>query len=205
MPSAIPATDSPVATFKQKKSIVWWLILLCAPVICLMVYYTPWLMSLGWHATHGMNVNYRGLKVHVPMGWTGVTNAGQEDFTENPQGVTLEKQPKTLGFDSQGPEMMYFNLLLPDPKVTVSEQIAQWQDIFRQAHPPSSFDLDTPAGVPAGMECIQATPHEHRSAAALACVSSTGGWLAQFAGSQAQVPLFLNIASRLNSKRDNRQ
>lgn len=169
-------------------------------MICLAVYYTPWLVSLGWHAAHGMSVHYRGLRVRVPLGWTALTTAPEDDYPENPQGVTIEKQPKSLAFDPDGPEMMYFNLLLPDPKTTASQQIGEWQDFFRQAHPDSRFDLAPLAGVPSGMDCLQATPRGNRAAAALACVSLKDGWLARFAGSQANVPLFLEIAGGLKSK-----
>ncbi len=196
-----PSVDSDSALSQKPRPKPWRLLLYCTPVICLAVYYTPWLVSLGWHATHGMSLNYRGLRVRVPLGWTAVSTAAEDDFAENPQGVTLEKQPKTLAFNSDGPEMMYFNLLLPDPKVSMSQQIAEWQDLFLQAHPSSGFDVAAPAGVPSGIDCVQATPRNDRSAAALACVSPAGGWLAQFAGSQAHVPLFFEIAAALNPKR----
>jgi len=149
---------------------------------------------------HGMSVNYRGLRIRVPFGWTALTTAAEDDFPANPQGLTIEKQPKSLLFGSEDPEMMYFNLLLPDPKITRSEQVAEWQNLFRQAHPVSSFDVAAPAGVPSGMDCLQATPRKNRSAAALACVSPAGGWLAQFAGSQAHVALFFDIAAAIKSK-----
>jgi hypothetical protein len=184
---------------KRRRS-VWWLALLCTPIICAALYYTPWLVSLGWHATHGMSVDYRGLRIRVPLGWTPVTIAAQDDFQANPQGITLEKQAESFSFEPRGPEMMYFNLLLPDPKTTPSQQVAEWQNLFRQAHPSSVFDLASPAGVPPDMACLQATPLNNRSAAALACVSVKGGWLAQYAGSQANVPLFLETAAALESK-----
>ncbi len=200
MPEASFTRDSQSALSRVRRRSMWWLVLFCAPVICVAVYYTPWLVSLGWHATHGMSVDYRGLRVRVPLGWTAVTTAAQDDFLENPQGVTIEKQPKSLSFESGGPEMMYFNLLLPDSKITPSQQIAEWQDLFRQAHPSSGFDLASPAGVPSDMDCLQATPLNSRAAAAIACISLKGGWLAQYAGSQAHVPLFLEIAAALKSK-----
>jgi hypothetical protein len=192
MSTAIPSTASPAAARKRKPK-MWPLMLICIPLVLLAVYYAPWLASLGWHAMHGMRVNYRGLRVGVPLGWTALTTAPEDDYPGNPQGVTIEKQPKTLAFESDGPEMMYFNLLVSDPKITSSEQIAEWQNLFRQAHPDSSFEVVSPDGVPAGMNCVQATPRGSRSAAALACISPAQGWLAQFAGSQAHVPLFFRL------------
>ena len=200
MSIATQSADSDSQISRQRRRSIWRPLLLCAPVICLAVYYTPWLVSLGWHAMHGMSVNYRGLRIRVPLGWTALTTAAEDDFPANPQGLTIEKQPKSLLFGSEDPEMMYFNLLLPDPKIRLSEQIAEWQNLFREAHPASSFDVAAPAGVPPGIECLQATPHNSRSAAALACVSPAGGWLAQFAGSQAHVALFFDIAAAIKSK-----
>ena len=135
------------------------------------------------------------------MGWAGVSTADDDDFEQNPQGVTIEKLPITLAFASDGPEMMYFNVLLPDPKASLSQQIAEWQNIFREAHPVSGFDVAAPASIPSGMDCLQAMPRNDRTGAALACVSSAGGWLAQFAGSRADVPVFLKTAASLNSRR----
>jgi hypothetical protein len=179
---------------------MWPLMLICAPIVLLAVYYTPWLVSLGWHAMHGMSVKYRGLQVRVPLGWTALTNPPEDDYAGNPQGITIEKQPKTLAFAADGPEMAYFNLLEPDPKTTQAQQIEEWHKLFRQAHPDSTFDVTALTGVPAGMDCLQATPHGDPFAAALACVSPSEGWLAQFAGSQAHVPLFFQIAANLKPK-----
>ena len=65
--------DSQSALSRVRRRSTWWLVLFCAPFICVAVYYTPWLVSLGWHVTHGMSVDYRGLRVRVPLGWTAVT------------------------------------------------------------------------------------------------------------------------------------
>lgn len=200
MSIATSSAESSSRVSRKRRRSVWRPLLFCIPIICLALYYTPWLASLGWHATHGMSVDYQGLRIHVPLGWTALTTAAEDDFPGNPQGITIEKQPKSLLFDSEGPEMMYFNLLLPDPKVTRSEQITQWQNLFREAHSSSNFDVTAPAGVPPGINCLQATPHNSRSAAALACASPAGGWVAQFAGSQAHVPLFFDIAAAIKSK-----
>ncbi|MBV8631956.1 MAG: hypothetical protein JOZ83_13590 [Silvibacterium sp.] len=175
-------------------------LLFCAPIVCLAVYYTPLLVSLGWHATHGMSIDYRGLRVRVPFGWTVVATAAQDDYPENPQGITVEKQPRTLTLESGSAEMMYFNLLLPDPNATQSQQIAEWQNLFRQAHPDSSFEVAPVANAPSGMNCLQAIPRTSRSDAALACVSLDHGWVAQFAGSRAHVPVFLQVAATLKPK-----
>ena len=192
--------DSNSQLLQKRRPTVLRLVLFCTPIICLAVYYTPWLVSLAWHAMHGMRIDYRGLHVRVPLGWTAIPTPAEEDYPDNPQGITIEKQPKTLSFEPDGPEMMYFNLLLPDSKATPSQQIAEWQNLFRQAHPASGFDVASPPGVPSSMDCLQATPRNSRSDAALACVSLKDGWLGQFAGSQAHVPLFLQIAAALKSK-----
>jgi hypothetical protein len=201
MASASPSTESHPIPLRKRGPNVWRLLLLCVPIICLAVYYTPLLVSLGWHAVHGMSIDYRGLRVRVPFGWTAIATAAQDDYPDNPQGITVERQPRTLAFDSDGPEMMYFNLLMPDPKTTPAQQIAEWQNLFRQAHPDSSFEVAAPAGLPSGMDCLQATPRNSRSGAALACVSLKDGWLAQYAGSQTHVALFLQTAATLKSRR----
>jgi len=176
------------------------LILFCIPFICLAVYYTPFLVSLGWHVMHGMAIDYRGLRVRVPLGWTADLTLMKDDFPANPQGITLEKQPKTLGFEVAGPEMMYFNLLLPDAGSEPAQQAAQWEALFTQAHPSPDFEISRREGLAAGMDCLEATPRGNDSAAALACVSTKDGWAARFAGSKEHVPLFLEIAAGLKSK-----
>src|SRR5580698_1602911 len=44
--------------------------LACIPLVFLAVYYAPMLTSLGWHLVHGKAIDYRGLRVEVPWGWT---------------------------------------------------------------------------------------------------------------------------------------
>ena len=176
------------------------MVLICLPVICVAVYYTPLLVSLGWHVTHGMAVNYRGLRIQVPFGWTADSAPQKDDFPASPQGITLEKQPETLHFETPGPETMYFNLLLPDSRTTPTQQAAQWESLFRQSHPASDFDMSRLGDLSADMDCIQATPLTSRSAAALACISLKNGWVAEYAGSQAHVPLFLQVAGTLKAK-----
>jgi hypothetical protein len=178
----------------------WFLILLCTPIICLAVYYTPSLVSLGWHVMHGMAIQYRGLWVRVPLGWTADLTLTKDDYPANPQGITVEKQQKTLAFEVAGPEMMYFNLLLPDPRTTPAQQAAQWDSLFRQAHPASDFDITSPANLPAGMECLQAIPRASHMDAVLACISLKDGWVADYAGSREHLPVFLRIAALLKIK-----
>jgi hypothetical protein len=198
--AASSSTHSYTSAQRMRQPRAWQLLLICVPVSCLAVYCAPLLVSFGWHAMHGMSINYRGLHVRVPFGWTAVPTAAEDDYSDNPQGIMIEKQPRTFAFDPDGPEVMYFNLLLPDPKITPSQQATEWQNLFRQAHPASRFVVSAAAGAPSQMDCLQATPRNSRSAVALACVSSSGGWLALFAGSQAHVPLFLGITASLKSK-----
>ena len=174
---------------------------LCIPLICFAVYYSPTLTSLGWHIIHGQAIDYRGLRVEVPWGWTADLSLMKEDFAANPQGITLQKPPKTLNIESRGPELIYINLLLPDTHSTPQQQAAEWQNLFRGSHPTSDFNLAPPANPPAGADCIEATPRaasgDLPSGAALACISITQGWLANYAGTQNNVPLFLNVVSTL--------
>src|ERR1700751_311121 len=105
MPTPAPPSQFHASISKKMTRKAWLLIGLCIPVICLAVYYAPSLVSLGWHAMYGMAVNYRGLRVRVPLGWTADLALTKDDYPANPQGITLEKQPKTLGFEVAGPEM----------------------------------------------------------------------------------------------------
>jgi hypothetical protein len=118
----------------------------------------------------------------------------------NPQGVTLEKQPKSLAFEVAGPEMMYFNLLLPDTGIEPAQQAEQWANLFRRVHPDSQFTLTSPAGLAPGMECLEATPLENNDATALSCISVENGWIAEYAGARKHMAEFLSIAAGLKSK-----
>ena len=197
-----PASSAQLQARMSKKMTprMWPLIALCIPVICLAVYYTPFLVSLGWHLVHGMTVNYRGLRVRVPLGWTSDLTLMKDDFPANPQGITVEKQPKTLAFEVAGAEMMYFNLLLPDARDTPAQESEQWKSLFRQAHPASEFDVTSREGNSPGMDCLEATPVGNKSAAALTCISVKDGWVANYAGARTHVPLFLDIAAKLKAK-----
>ncbi|GGG91007.1 hypothetical protein [Silvibacterium dinghuense] len=176
-------------------------LLICIPIVFAAIYYAPVLMSLGWHIMHGQAVDYRGLRVSVPWGWTADLSAVKEDYPANPQGVTLEKPPKTLNIEARGPELMYINLLLPDAHSTSTQQAAQWEELFRESHPASDFSLAVPANLPATAQCLQATPRQAQdglhAGAAIACVSEKDGWLANYAGSQRNVPLFFQVLDGL--------
>lgn len=139
MPTTAPSSPLHASISKKMTRNAWLLIGLCVPVICLAVYYAPFLVSLGWHVMHGTAVNYRGLRVRVPLGWTADLTLTKDDYPANPQGITLEKQPKTLAFDVAGPEMMYFNLLLPDPGKDPAQQALE-EEFF----PPGAFCLGIP-------------------------------------------------------------
>ncbi|HEX3471140.1 MAG TPA: hypothetical protein VHT28_08140 [Silvibacterium sp.] len=199
---SIPATTSPLQGLITKKMTrrAWLLILICVPVIIVAVYYTPLLMSLGWHVMHGSAVDYRGLRVQVPFGWVVNATSPADDYPANPQGIMLEKQQKTLGFYSPGPETMYFNLLQPDGRSTPQEQVAEWERLFLQSHPASDFDTAHRNDLSADMDCIEAIPHASHSASAMACISRKHGWVAQFAGSRENVPLFLKTLDGLKQR-----
>jgi hypothetical protein len=173
----------------------------CIPLACLAVYYAPTLTSLGWHVVHGGAVNYRGLHVEVPWGWTVDLSLMKEDYPANPQGITLQKPPKTLNIESRGPELIYINLLLPDARSTPEQQAEEWKSLFRQSHPSAEFDVAAPSDLPAGTDCLEATPRSGAAdlpaGAALACVSLQGGWVANYAGSQRDLPLFTRVIGKL--------
>jgi hypothetical protein len=175
----------------------WLMLILCVPVVLLAVYYSPLLVSFGWHVMHGMAVSYRGLRVRVPMGWTADLGSVKDEFPNNPQGVTLEKQPRTLDIEARGPETMYFNILLPDGRSTPTQQAAEWKSLFRQTHSASDFDTIARTGLTPDADCLEATPRAARTGATLACVSLEKGWLATYAGTQQNVPLFFDLLSGL--------
>jgi hypothetical protein len=178
----------------------WLLILVCIPVCCLAMYYTPYLVSLGWHLLHGMAINYRGLRIRVPLGWTADLTLTRDDFPSNPQGVTLEKQQKSLAFEVPGPEMMYFNVLLPDAEVGPDQQAEQWEHLFRRAHPDSRFSVASHTELAPGMNCLEATPSANQTAVAMTCISVKDGWIAEYAGAREHRAQFLSIASGLKGK-----
>ncbi|MFT4114644.1 hypothetical protein [Silvibacterium sp.] len=192
-------------------------LLICIPVVLAAIYYAPVLMSFGWHLMHGQAVEYRGLRVTVPWGWTADLSLMKEDFPANPQGITLEKPPKTLNIEARGPELIYVNLLLPGPipethngastttaAATLDQQAAQWEQLFRDSHPAANFHLSVPVNSPGSAKCIEATPLNAvdglTGGAALACVSEKDGWLASYAGLQRNVPLFFHVLSELKSR-----
>jgi hypothetical protein len=201
MPTTAPSSPLHASISKKMTRNAWLLIGLCVPVICVAVYYAPFLVSLGWHVMHGTAVNYRGLRVRVPLGWTADLTLTKDDYPANPQGITLEKQPKTLAFEVAGPEMMYFNLLLPDAGKDPAQQAQEWKNFFLQAHSASEFHIADLEGLSSGMDCLEATPVGNTSAAALTCISMKDGWVATYAGAQVHVPLFLDVAANLKGKR----
>lgn len=174
------------------------MLLVCIPVIPALVYYAPVLTSLGWHLVHGNTVHYRGLRIEVPLGWVADTLTLQDDLPDNPQGITLQKPPRTLNIEARGPELVYINVLLSDTGHPPQQQAAEWQDLFRTSHPATEFDMaEIDTGLPPGASCLVATARNARSSVALACASIPGAWLATYAGSQKDVSQFLKVVHGL--------
>jgi hypothetical protein len=173
----------------------------CIPVIVALVYYAPLLTSFGWHVIHGSAIGYHALRVEVPWGWTADLTALNDDVPGNPQGVTLQKPPRTLALEARGPELIYINVLLADAQSTPQQQAAEWQALFRESHPSTEFDLRTLDDAPGGASCIEATPRANNRGVAVACISLNEAWLANFAGSQTNLPLFLRVLACLKHAR----
>jgi hypothetical protein len=177
------------------------LMLCCIPLVLLAVYYAPVMSALGWHLLHGRAVDYRGLRIEVPWGWSADWNAVKDDFPANPQGITVQKLPRTLNLESRGPELIYINLLLPDAHSTPQQQAEEWRNLFLQSHTETTFNIAERNNLLPGADCVEATPRfgnpQDERSAALACISLSEGWLANYAGLQSNVPVFIKVLSRL--------
>jgi hypothetical protein len=177
------------------------LMLCCVPLVLLAVYYAPAMSAIGSRLLHGSTVDYRGLRVEVPWGWSADLNSIKDDYPANPQGITVQKPPRTLNLESRGPELIYINLLLPDAHSTPQQQAGEWKNLFLQSHPETVFNIAERNSLLPEADCVEATPRlgttRDERGAALACVSISQGWLANYAGLQANVPVFLKVLSNL--------
>jgi hypothetical protein len=177
------------------------LMLGCIPLVLLAVYYAPAMSAMGWHLLHGGVLDYRGLRIEVPWGWSVDGNDAKDDFPANPQGITVQKPPKTLNLESRGPELIYINLLLPDAHSTPQQQAEEWRNLFLQSHTETTFNIAERNNLLPGADCVEATPRfgnpQDERSAALACISLSEGWLANYAGLQSNVPVFIKVLSRL--------
>lgn len=131
------------------------------------------------------------------MGWTADSGASSDDVPGNPQGITLQKPPKTLRLEAAGPELIYINVLTTDERSTPQEQMTEWQSLFQESHAKREFEVTKLDDVPSGVECLEAIPLANRRGAALECISLPQEWLANFAGSRTDVPLFLKVLAGL--------
>jgi hypothetical protein len=78
-----------------------------------------------------------------------------------------------------------------DGRSSAVDLVGVWERLLSQSHPASVFDSARSNDLSADLDCIEAIPHDTHSAAAMACISQKHGWVAQFAGSQESVPVFL--------------
>jgi hypothetical protein len=93
--------------------------------------------------------------------------------------------------------LIYINLLLPDDRSTPQQQAEEWRSLFLQSHPATSFQVADRNDLLAGANCIEATPRSGEGSAALACISLQQGWMADYAGLQMNVPIFVKVLSGL--------
>lgn len=193
-----PATSDFDRRYKVKPRRMWMLALCCAPVVLAAVYYAPLMVSVGWHVVHGWALEYHGLHVDVPWGWTADKPRPEDESADNPQGVTVMKQPRTLALEARGPETMYFNLLMPDSNLTPAQQAEQWKGLFRDSHPASRFLVTPVKDNPGGGDCLEAKPlDDRRAGSAIACISLDQHWLASYAGATVHIPLFFHAIEQL--------
>ncbi|WP_446742930.1 hypothetical protein [Silvibacterium acidisoli] len=195
---ATPATSDFDRRYKVKPRRMWLLALCCAPLVVAAVYYAPLMVSVGWHIVHGWALEYRGLHVDVPWGWTADMPRPEDESADNPQGVTVMKQPRTLALEARGPETMYFNVLMPDSNLTPAQQAEQWKTLFRESHPTSRFVVTSVEDKPGGGDCLEAKPlDDRRAGSAIACISLDQHWLASYAGAVVHTPLFFHAIEQL--------
>jgi hypothetical protein len=195
-----PVTSDFDRRYNVKPRRMWLLALCCAPVVLAAVYYAPLLVSVGWHVVHGWAIEYHGLHVEVPWGWTADRPRPEDESADNPQGVTVMKQPRTLALEARGPETMYFNLLMPDKGLAPAQQAEQWKALFRESHPDSRFRVTPVKNQPGGGDCLEAKPlDDARAGSAIACISLDQHWLASYAGATVHIPLFFRAIEHLGN------
>jgi hypothetical protein len=70
-------------------------------------------------------------------------------------------------------------------------------DMFRATHPGAAFNNRTPAAIPTGANCLSAASHWNQQGVVWTCISIKGGWVADFEGQSADVPVFFRMIGQL--------
>jgi hypothetical protein len=172
-------------------------VLLASVLVAAAGWYSPLLITAGWHALHPRGwVEYRGLRIHAPWPWTADSDWVRADPTVVPQGLSLKKSAYTLDRTAAA-DMIFVTVILPDPGFTAMKQADGWLTSFRATHPDSIFDSRAPMAIPAGATCLSARNHWNRRSVVWTCISVSGGWEADYEGSDAGEPVFFGILNGL--------
>ncbi len=170
---------------------------LAAVFVVLAAWYSPLITAAGWHLFHPLGrVDYRGLRVMVPWPWTAEGEPEGVEPSIAPEGLSLKKTPSTMDRRLTN-QSLFVTVIAPDPTMTADEQAAAWMEIFRATHPGAAFKNKAPGAVPEGATCLSAQSHWNQSGVVWTCISVPGGWVADFEGQTADVPVFFRILSQL--------
>ncbi len=167
------------------------------PIVFAVAYYEPVLTTAFWHALYGGSMQYRGLRMHVPGGWTAVMSSLRDDPPLNPQGVSLQKAPLNLTLESKGSELIVVNVRLHDARATDEQELADWRKLQIDTHPAPGYATDEPAEQVQGATCLRARSVQSQGNVVWVCLSLRDGWEASYEGREKDVPQFLSVVRRL--------
>jgi hypothetical protein len=191
----------PIAPKKKlAKKIPWFAKLTLAagiPILLTVGYYEPLLTTSFWHLLYGGSMQYRGLKIHVPWGWTADMSTLRDDPPLNPQGVSMQKAPLNLTLESQESELIVVNVRMHDAHATDQQQLEQWRRLQLDTHPSSSYSVDTPDDKVEGADCLRARNLRSTQDVVWTCLSMPDGWEASYEGHEKDVPQFLKVVRGL--------
>ena len=170
------------------------LALLCAAIAG---WYSPFLATVGWRVLHPRgSVEYRGLHILVPWGWASDFDSLATDNSVVPEGISLRKAHRNL-FERGSPQMIFVTVIAPEKGRSAEEQTREWLDDFRASHPGYSFAAAPPAELPHNVNCLSAQDNNQPDFAVWTCISVPNGWVVNYAGRAADVPVFFQVVAAL--------
>ena len=170
---------------------------LAAIFVAIAAWYSPFLAAVGWHLFHPRgSVEYRGLHVLVPWPWTVEAWSDDGEPAAAPQGLSLKKTPPSMDRRLAN-QSIFVTVIAPEPGVSADQQRESWMDMFRATHPGAAFNNRTLAAIPTGANCLSAASHWNQQGVVWTCISIKGGWVADFEGQSADVPVFFRMIGQL--------
>ncbi|MDE3110944.1 MAG: hypothetical protein KGL02_13510 [Acidobacteriota bacterium] len=174
----------PLFNVPPKFTRILWAVLCLA---ALLLFTSPMVLTLGWHAIHGNSVEFRGHTIAVPLRWTA-----------DPEGLlnlSMYRHPATLVQGVRFTSMISIAPTLPRRKGNTRPDYAMWEKAYWNTALPGQT-VNGPIRTGSGSHeavCMEAIDAKGAGLESASCLMLGGSWEADFLGRADDMDAFFGL------------